>query len=1114
MRILLVEDNLGDERLIRETLAASPELSAEICVVHRLEEATERLAEGARDVVLLDLGLPDSQGLDTLRRVLEVERCSPIVVLTGVDDLDVAREAIREGAQDYLPKGALSAELLNRTIRHAIERMRIQRELDDERDRLFRVLDALPMFVHLHAPDFTIPFANKTFHDLFGETEKRPCHEVFHGWAEPCEECPPMRVQETGEAETSEWTSAAGRTYAIYDQIFPGSGDSPLTLEVGLDITEQRAAQEELAESEDRYRRLFENMMDGFALHEIVVDDAGEPIDYVFLEVNSAFERLTGLRRENLIGKRVTDALPGTENDPADWIGRYGRVALTGEETRFEQRSEPLDKWFSVVAFSPRRGRFATIFEDITERKRAEAAVTEWKNRYEGAVSASRHVLYDWDSDTNYATYGGDLERILGYTAAEISGPLDRWTDLIHPDDRPGFDEAIARLLKTHEPAHLQYRVRRKDGRYIHIEDDGSFIPDSEGRTVRMLGFVRDVTEQRLVAERIEASERRYRAVFELAPTGIVTIDLKGILTSCNRAFAQMAGYDVDELVGMHFSRLPPVRAGDAPKYLRLFRSIFVGRPIEPFKASWTRKDGTVRDGEVRVSLLRWEGKLLGIQVIVEDVTDRLAAEADLRESEIRYRSLFEDAILGIYQTTPDGRILAANPALVRMLGYDSFEELAERDLEAEGYEPETPRAQFKEHLERLGSFIGRESAWKRRDGTTIYVRENARVVRDAAGRVLYYEGTIEDVTEKRRAELEAEALRTQLELTQYSVDSTDAVVLWVRPDGSLTFVNDAACRMLGYMREELLEMAVWDIDTAYSKEGRVAAWDELKERGTEVSESVFRRKDGGTFPVEITAQYLEFRGRELEFAVAFDISDRKQLEAQLRQSQKLESVGTLASGVAHEINNPLTGIINYAQLISDRVGNPKLREYADGIHEEGLRVAKIVRNLLSFSRHEQEHHRLARVIDIVDASLSLFATLLRRDGIALDVDVPEDLPMVSCRTQEMQQVVINLLANARDSLNLQYPDADAGKRLTLRARIHPSNGRKWLRLSVIDRGGGIQAEILDRVFDPFFTTKPRDQGTGLGLSVSYGLVRDHGGRMTVESEPGEGAAFHVDLPL
>jgi len=446
------------------------------------------------------------------------------------------------------------------------------------------------------------------------------------------------------------------------------------------------------------------------------------------------------------------------------------------------------------------------------------------------------------------------------------------------------------------------------------------------------------------------------------------------------------------------------------------------------------------------------------------------------------------------------------------MLGYASFEELAERNLEEEGYEPETPRREFKAKLEELGSVSGRESAWTRRDGSVLYIRENARAVRDESGCVVRYEGTIEDITDRKVAEQEAEALRAQLELTQYSIDSTDAVVLWALPDGRLIYVNEAACRMLGYERDELLDMAVWDIDADYPKERRHDAWEELKQVGSEVSESRFRTKDRRTFPVEITAQHLEFRGRELEFAVAFDTSERKRLEAQLRQSQRLESIGTLASGVAHEVNNPLTGIINYAQLIAERIEAPKLKEYASGIVEEGERVARIVRNLLSFSRRENEPHRPARMVDIVDASLSLCAALLRRDGIEIDIDVPENLPQIRCRSQEIQQVVINLLTNARDSLGLRSPARDGAKRIDIRARPLEEEGA-WVRLTVEDNGPGIPPEVIGQVFDPFFTTKPRDQGTGLGLSISYGLVRDHGGRMRVESTPGEMTRFSVDLP-
>ncbi len=327
-------------------------------------------------------------------------------------------------------------------------------------------------------------------------------------------------------------------------------------------------------------------------------------------------------------------------------------------------------------------------------------------------------------------------------------------------------------------------------------------------------------------------------------------------------------------------------------------------------------------------------------------------------------------------------------------MGYDSFDDLARRNLEAEGYHPDYPRSLFKERLDRDGRIVGLESAWDRRDGSTVYVRENAAAVRDVGGELLYYEGTVEDISARHEAE-----------------------------------------------------------------------------------------------------------------------EAREKLEAQLRQTQKLESIGTLASGIAHEINNPLTGIINYAELISARADEAKIREFASEIVAEGNRVAKTVRSLLSFARQEKESHSPARIADIADATLSLIGAVLRKDQIDVVVDVPADLPRIRCRSQQIEQVLMNLLTNARDALNARFPGHDERKRIEIRATVIAREGERWVRLTVEDHGIGIPSTIQDRIFDPFFTTKSRDQGTGLGLAISYGIIRDHRGTLTVESEEGAFTRFTIELP-
>jgi len=261
----------------------------------------------------------------------------------------------------------------------------------------------------------------------------------------------------------------------------------------------------------------------------------------------------------------------------------------------------------------------------------------------------------------------------------------------------------------------------------------------------------------------------------------------------------------------------------------------------------------------------------------------------------------------------------------------------------------------------------------------------------------------------------------------------------------------------------------------------------------------------------------LEKRTMELEREIAeraIAEHEKRALEAHLHQTQKLEAIGTLASGVAHEINNPLTGIINYAELIGSRVKDPKLRDFAAGIQEEGDRIASIVRSLLSFARQDKDEHSTAHIPDIVDASLSLLGALMRKEQISIQLDIEEDLPPVRCRSQQIQQVLVNLLTNARDALNARHPEFDRDKIVRISATSYQQDGNAYLRLTVEDHGIGIPSDRADSIFDPFFTTKPKEKGTGLGLSISYGIIREHGGRLSLDIETPGVTKFHVDLPV
>ena len=334
--------------------------------------------------------------------------------------------------------------------------------------------------------------------------------------------------------------------------------------------------------------------------------------------------------------------------------------------------------------------------------------------------------------------------------------------------------------------------------------------------------------------------------------------------------------------------------------------------------------------------------------------------------------------------------------------------------------------------------------------------------------------------------------------------------------------VNPAFTRILGYSENELLNRSFLDFIHPEDVESTVKVVSDSLKKGEKVFDFTnrYRCKDGTYRWLNWVSHPILERG--ITFAVAHDITDRKKaekdkqkMEFQLRRSQKMESIGTLAGGVAHEINNPINGIMNYAQLIKDKIddGSP-VAEYASEIINETKRVAQIVQNLLAFSRKAQDSHRSASIKDIVDNTMSLIKAVFRRDQIRLEVNVPEDLPAIKCRDQQIQQVIMNLMTNARDALNEKYPAYDENKLMKISSNLFEKDGRRWIRTTVEDRGIGIDPDVGERMFDPFFTTKERTVGTGLGLSISYGILKDHHGELTFESKPGQYTKFHMDLPV
>jgi PAS domain S-box-containing protein len=384
----------------------------------------------------------------------------------------------------------------------------------------------------------------------------------------------------------------------------------------------------------------------------------------------------------------------------------------------------------------------------------------------------------------------------------------------------------------------------------------------------------------------------------------------------------------------------------------------------------------------------------------------------------------------------------------------------------------------------------------------------------------LHFISLVQDITERKKAEEE-------LQLARFCIDHAAVAIFRVADEGKIMDVNEHAYRSLGYSRQELLGMTIFDIDPSFSPEIWVEHRRKLAAERVRVIQAQHRRKDGTCFPIEITANYFEQDGKGFTFSFATDISsridaeqDREKLEAQLRQAQKMEAIGTLAGGIAHDFNNILSVIIGTANLL----------EFSDGLAEadrSGLqqiltaaeRARQLVKQILTFSRLGEQQRLLVNLKPVVKETFNFLKATLP-SSIEVRQSIHADVGAILADPTQMQQVLMNLCTNAAHAMESQETGVlEIGME---KAWIPPEQARfepdvepgEFVKLTVADTGPGIESWVRERMFEPYFTTKRTGKGTGLGLSVVHGIVKAHGGFIKVYSEAGKGTHFHVFLPV
>ena len=624
--------------------------------------------------------------------------------------------------------------------------------------------------------------------------------------------------------------------------------------------------------------------------------------------------------------------------------------------------------------------------------------------------------------------------------------------------------------------------------------------------------LVINIWERKQIEVRIKNQLSFLRTLMDTLPIPIYFTDRGRGIAGINRAFEDWFGvrWQQDEV----FASSVPV-----PKEPRF--APMLDRRMESYEASLQHGDGSVRPVVLhKATYADAQGENAGIVGVVYDLSDRKKAEDDLRAAEEKYRSIFENSALGIFRTAPDGSWIVANPALARMLGYASPEELIENNPNISTlYFQQSDRERVVELYQRNRGSIEFEVLFRTRDGAVITANLNARAVRGCNDDFCHFEGFVEDITDRKAAELALAASEAMLQLV---LDTIPQLVHW--KDKRLRIIG-ANRNFLAYVGQSelsaILGKTYGEVVVSAEEAGRIAQLDrEVVENNEPRYRLRLETQNAAGESMWILVNKVPLHGPHGEvvgiLSTAEDITQTVNLEKQLLQSQKMEAIGTLAGGIAHDFNNILTSIMNSTELAMEDIPEDSLvwKDLERSL-KAAVRGSGLIKQILTFSRPTQEGFVPTDLREVVGEAVALIRVSMPRN-ITVNAFIDDDQPLCLADPTQVHQIVMNLATNAFQALG------EKGGSISIRLgrmtldREDPQLGNLepgvYSRLCIEDDGPGIDEDIQDKIYDPFFTTKGKGEGTGLGLAVVHGIVRNHGGEIRLTSAPGQ-TRFDILLP-
>jgi PAS domain S-box-containing protein len=944
------------------------------------------------------------------------------------------------------------------------------------------------------------------------------------------------RVFETGEKDVSEEQIADVqgnvRTIVTKKTLCINRAGEKHLVGVMWDITERKRAEGALQAAHRQLMDIIEFLPDAI----LVID-----LEKRVIAWNKAMEEMTGVKKEDMLGKGdyayavpfYGEPRPLTIDLVLEWdtemvrqydfVKQEGDALLTasyvpmicgGKGAYLSGKASPLfDAEGHVI------GAIESI-RDITEQRQTEEALRESEEKFRRLADNAGLGIY-LIQDDQFRYVNRKFADIFGYRVDEIVDKMGP-SDLTTPEDAALVASNVSKRLSGEADfVSYEFRARTRNNGVIIVEIHGSRTT-CQGRPA-VIGTLQDITGRKRDEEALRESEAFNRRLFESNRTAIVVTDAEtNRYVDCNPAAVAIYRYHSrDELIGKTpFDVSADIQYDGTPSSEKVVNYIKEARDNGFVTFEWLhrRPDGQYWDALVHLMSFESRGHRL-IQFSLYDITEQKKTEEALKQAEAKYRAIFENAGMGIYQTSIQGHVTIANPALGRICGYDSPQDLMNsiNDIGGEVYVNPYDRARIGELCLKHGLVEGFETQLYRKDKSTVWVSINARALKDMEGNIMYFEGAMEDITVRKRAE---DALRGSEQRFRSLVETTSDWVWEVDENAVYTYASPKIKDILGYEPEEVIGKRPFDLMDRHEAERVAAIFGDIAKFRKSFSglENTNISKEGQKVVLETSGvPIFDNNGRFSGYrGIDRNVTERKHLESKLHHSEKMQAVGTLAGGIAHDFNNILTALIGYAALLRMKITDGNLHAYVDQILSASQKATDLVQSLLAFSRQQPISPGPISIHGIIEGTEKLLKRLVTEDITIKTLLAAEDIMIMADRTQ-IDQILFNLATNARDAMPQGGTVVIETKAVELDDEFRRLHGYgepgRYALLSISDTGVGMDRATRERIFDPFFTTKEVGKGTGLGLSTVYGIVKQHNGYINVYSEPKKGTTFHIYLP-